>query len=1428
MAAVRQRQYARCLGVQAEREPVVFAMVKTMIEMPLPYPWKEAVDDKCRIYFYNAATGAAAWSNPLQPMHSALCDAVRRVVAASDPKFAAIGELEVLAREVESELVLWREVVPETGGDSYFYHVETQETSWENPRDRLVAQLSAKANIMSSASQLAEFGPPSPTPPQPVASPAMDAVSELEAMTREVEMELTQWREVVPEGGGRSYFYHMGTKQTTWENPRDRLMAQLAAKAQSLGFRADVPKPQRQLQQSAEGSRARGSEMRGPDAAPLVAAWHPSEVSVNGKLQARHREGAALKIQHRWRRNVLFRKRTSQAMADKVDLRRYAHAARVVQHAWRGHREHGRAYVAKIRQMQALLRSTVARARLLALRGEQERLRRLGAITAVQAACRSYLAGSALGARGVDRAVEQAVAALRMQTTWRGACARKKVKQKRSKLAGLLSLQRATRGFLQRKKFRLQLRENRQAIIDVQSVLRGYLARQGLVQEMHNTHLMEKAVLRIQRYARGTLGRRVARHARQTRQGRLELEQRRQKSALVIQSRWRGWNSWRECEGLRRERKLQNGRFTKVSFSGPSGGVWLGPPGSKLGVQVDDDCQICSVDPRGLVAAWNRVNRAHEVRVGDAIVSLNGKTEAQQINEEMRSANIVDILVAREGAMQVGPELRIDKAKGTALGVRGSSLGLEFNLFTLEIIRINAGGVLAVWNAENSPKVVAPGDKLVSVNGHTRISEIIEALRGTCVVDIVVDRPLPDSADDVSSDGSTGGTSVEVSPKNDNGAEATGQSHSSLTLSRFAYSKTAKDIDMDTCASEDGLGLTWDAAVDTLKTEAGVSQTQEILGDNLTTEDKLPARSAVVTPSVASDFVKEPRPELATEDPPKDARSKLGTPPRLPPPKVGAPPFRKTALIEDEFKSLPVRSSEVIEESGPNRGSATKDELLLSSVLLRQSSEHSLEESPSKVARQDAVKSRPLLSPARSSRPEVVLTPAGSEQARLVAQDSVSSFVAKKVLEITERGRIYFDMETGVAKVRVDVKFRPRKFTPGHVDDPTAQFDNPIGLVPLFEDVVELYNLYPFAIELVRFNGKSAEERSFGAAHEKWKQSLAKNRAERVKKALEDAGIPKGRCIAKVEDDNRKGMLFRFHIDVPSTSSAQVGAASAGTTLLPRQRPDSRVQGKVKSRNASPIPVQSNRLALPGSISARRASSATSPRPASPAGSGTSWRPAGNPGSTRLMTPRVDQNRRSSSPSGASRSAFEHSPLPSARQRSPRPNERSLPFPAPRQASAGSASAGSLSSAAPQRCSPVPRRQASPSAGSASGSSSPPKRLPTPTGARGALASRGGSRGPVEISSAMGVLAAKAREMRPDALDAHKPKRVDDSPYARKGLPSLGASPGSAPILSAKRNWAGNRGPGVGSPSPLRNAGAAQIMGSSRSSPALLRPPRAA
>jgi hypothetical protein len=128
-------------------------------DAPAPEPWVEQVDKKKRVFFWNPASRASSWSHPLDASFRILVHVFREAFRGTevlddaeeqDHFEQAVGEeLRRSHEELEEDCGKWRYTHSSTGV-KYYYHEETKDTRWDDPRDELLAHLKFQGQVLES------------------------------------------------------------------------------------------------------------------------------------------------------------------------------------------------------------------------------------------------------------------------------------------------------------------------------------------------------------------------------------------------------------------------------------------------------------------------------------------------------------------------------------------------------------------------------------------------------------------------------------------------------------------------------------------------------------------------------------------------------------------------------------------------------------------------------------------------------------------------------------------------------------------------------------------------------------------------------------------------------------------------------------------------------------------------------------------------------------------------------------------------------------------------------------------------------------------------------------------------------------------------------------------------------------------------------
>jgi len=112
---------------------------------PLPDPWITNRDERGRLYFSNTATMASSWHHPVEHVLPELGDVCRSWLAMHEAdRDSWVRKLHTnWTAEAEKQIQKWKAVADRTG-QTYYYHADTKETMWENPKKVCLPQYYVK------------------------------------------------------------------------------------------------------------------------------------------------------------------------------------------------------------------------------------------------------------------------------------------------------------------------------------------------------------------------------------------------------------------------------------------------------------------------------------------------------------------------------------------------------------------------------------------------------------------------------------------------------------------------------------------------------------------------------------------------------------------------------------------------------------------------------------------------------------------------------------------------------------------------------------------------------------------------------------------------------------------------------------------------------------------------------------------------------------------------------------------------------------------------------------------------------------------------------------------------------------------------------------------------------------------------------------
>ncbi|CAK9055661.1 unnamed protein product [Durusdinium trenchii] len=207
-----------------------------------------------------------------------------------------------------------------------------------------------------------------------------------------------------------------------------------------------------------------------------------------------------------------------------------------------------------------------------------------------------------------------------------------------------------------------------------------------------------------------------------------------------------------------------------------------------FGMDVSPDTmEVLNLQDDGKVALWNQCHPFRAIVIGDRIVEVNGAHTAKhdvfvsELNLELvvvRGSSIamfgtfgVTLTVAGRLGFGVSPTMEVDKLeqdadqRWSAMALMSgastqatSSMLAASHKFAVELTRtqgeqwgfevsedmqikcVNDASVLAIWNWWHASRAVLPGDQLVELNGLSQSKAILDMLKGSSAIKMVLTR----------------------------------------------------------------------------------------------------------------------------------------------------------------------------------------------------------------------------------------------------------------------------------------------------------------------------------------------------------------------------------------------------------------------------------------------------------------------------------------------------------------------------------------------------------------------------------------------------------------------------------------------------------------------------------------------------------------
>lgn len=126
-------------GVQRFLQDVV-------VDTPMPEPWVIVRSSAGKVFFADKISRQTSWQHPMLPGLRLLGQACAETLFLDEDELVAalLRFKEDWLQETNAEVAKWRAMPAREGRSEYYYHSETTETSWVNPRNSALALLEAR------------------------------------------------------------------------------------------------------------------------------------------------------------------------------------------------------------------------------------------------------------------------------------------------------------------------------------------------------------------------------------------------------------------------------------------------------------------------------------------------------------------------------------------------------------------------------------------------------------------------------------------------------------------------------------------------------------------------------------------------------------------------------------------------------------------------------------------------------------------------------------------------------------------------------------------------------------------------------------------------------------------------------------------------------------------------------------------------------------------------------------------------------------------------------------------------------------------------------------------------------------------------------------------------------------------------------------
>mmetsp|Transcript_124768 Transcript_124768/g.216353 ORF Transcript_124768/g.216353 Transcript_124768/m.216353 type:complete len:1232 (-) Transcript_124768:44-3739(-) len=165
VSVIEMLEFVKSLEIDPVKESEMLWMAEEAFHAQLPPGWDEHTDEHGRVYFHNIATGESCWQHPMDELFKEIVDYWRRVQTVGG--FWEIeDELRDLEDQIRQDLNDWMELFDEHG-EKFFYNRRTEESRFDDPRNWVYHDLYQRIKMVAKMKERLPLLARAPRPEDP-------------------------------------------------------------------------------------------------------------------------------------------------------------------------------------------------------------------------------------------------------------------------------------------------------------------------------------------------------------------------------------------------------------------------------------------------------------------------------------------------------------------------------------------------------------------------------------------------------------------------------------------------------------------------------------------------------------------------------------------------------------------------------------------------------------------------------------------------------------------------------------------------------------------------------------------------------------------------------------------------------------------------------------------------------------------------------------------------------------------------------------------------------------------------------------------------------------------------------------------------------------------------------------------------------------